>query len=95
MPELGSLGSVRGALSDERPYRECENSRFARKRARSERIFAIGQLLIAQNGPNFRENWLDQFGLRVFTQSGRFLRGVIGTEESIRKMAKTSLKTHS
>jgi hypothetical protein len=23
--ELGSLGSVRGALSDERPYRECEN----------------------------------------------------------------------
>ena len=23
MPELGSLGSVRGALSNERPYREC------------------------------------------------------------------------
>jgi len=26
VPELSSLGSVRGALSDERPYRECENS---------------------------------------------------------------------
>ena len=26
MPELGSLGSVRGALRNERPYRECENS---------------------------------------------------------------------
>ena len=25
MPELGSLGSVRGALSNERPYRECES----------------------------------------------------------------------
>ena len=25
MPELGSLGSVRGALSNERPYRECGN----------------------------------------------------------------------
>ena len=24
MPELGSLGSVRGALRNERPYRECE-----------------------------------------------------------------------
>ena len=23
MPELGSLGSVRGAFSNERPYREC------------------------------------------------------------------------
>jgi len=27
VPELGSLGSVRGALRNERPYRECENSR--------------------------------------------------------------------
>ena len=26
MPELGSLGSVRGALRNERPYRECGNS---------------------------------------------------------------------
>jgi hypothetical protein len=26
VPELGSLGSVRGALRNERPYRECENS---------------------------------------------------------------------
>ncbi len=26
MPELGSLGSVRGVLRNERPYRECENS---------------------------------------------------------------------
>ena len=26
MPELGSLGSVRGALRNGRPYRECENS---------------------------------------------------------------------
>ena len=25
MPELGPLGSVRGALSDERPYRELIN----------------------------------------------------------------------
>jgi Reverse transcriptase (RNA-dependent DNA polymerase) len=25
VPELGSLGSVRGALRNERPYRECEN----------------------------------------------------------------------
>ena len=29
MPELGSLGSVRGALSNERPYRECGNSDYA------------------------------------------------------------------
>jgi hypothetical protein len=57
-----------------KPTRLCENSRFVRKRARSERIFAIGRLLIAQNGPNFRENWIDQFGLRVFTQSATFLR---------------------
>ncbi len=26
MPELGPLGSVRGALRNERPYRECEKS---------------------------------------------------------------------
>jgi hypothetical protein len=26
VPELGLLGSVRGALSNERPYRECEKS---------------------------------------------------------------------
>jgi len=25
VPELGSLGSVRGVLRNERPYRECEN----------------------------------------------------------------------
>ena len=74
MPELGSLGSVRGALSDERPYRECENSRFARKRARSERIFAIDRRLIAQNAPNFHENWIDQLGFRVFTRSARLSR---------------------
>jgi hypothetical protein len=39
VPELGLLGSVRGALSNERPYRECENSWLTRKRARSERFF--------------------------------------------------------
>jgi hypothetical protein len=27
VPELGSLGSVRGALRNERPYRECGNSK--------------------------------------------------------------------
>src|ERR1700737_1989962 len=27
VPELGLLGSVRGALSNERPYRECGKSR--------------------------------------------------------------------
>jgi hypothetical protein len=26
VPELGLLGSVRGALSNERPYRECGNT---------------------------------------------------------------------
>ena len=26
MPELGSLGSVRGVLSNEHPYRECVRS---------------------------------------------------------------------
>ena len=31
MPELGSLGSVRGALRNERPYRECEKSPLGRK----------------------------------------------------------------
>jgi len=29
VPELGSLGSVRGALRNERPYRECGNSDYA------------------------------------------------------------------
>jgi hypothetical protein len=28
VPELGSLGSVRGAFSNERPYRECAIPRF-------------------------------------------------------------------
>jgi hypothetical protein len=41
----------------------CENSRFIRKRARSQRIFAIDRRLIAQNGPNFRENSIALFGV--------------------------------
>ena len=46
-----------------------ENSRFARRRARSEPIFAIGCLLIAQNGPKLRENWIARLGIQVYTQS--------------------------
>ena len=49
--------------------RLCENSRFARKRARSERIFATGWLLIAQIGPNLRENWAARLSIPVLTQS--------------------------
>jgi hypothetical protein len=30
MPELGTYGSVRGALSNERPYRDPDLPRFAR-----------------------------------------------------------------
>ena len=52
MPELGLLGSVRGALSNERPYREC-GKLVIHKQARSERFFAITRLPIAQNGPKF------------------------------------------
>ncbi len=51
--------------------RLCGNSRFVRKRARSERIFAIDRPLIAQNGRKFHENWIGQLGVRVFTQSAR------------------------
>jgi DNA invertase Pin-like site-specific DNA recombinase len=35
-------------------YRECENSTFGQKRARSERFSAISELLIAQNRRKFR-----------------------------------------
>jgi hypothetical protein len=49
--------------------RLCENSLFGRKRPHSERIFAIGWLLIAQNGPKLRENWIARLGIPVFTQS--------------------------
>jgi hypothetical protein len=48
--------------------RPCENSRLGRKRARSERIFAIGRLLFAQNGRKYNENRIGQHGVRVFAQ---------------------------
>ena len=54
--------------------RPRENSRFTRKRARSEPIFATGWLLFAQNGRKFQENWIDQKNARVFTRSARFLQ---------------------
>jgi len=45
VPELGLLGSVRGALSNERPYRECENPTKFCNRARGAKFLAICSIL--------------------------------------------------
>ena len=48
MPELGSLGSVRGALRNERPYRECENSATLHVAPKFRGLWARGAKKIAK-----------------------------------------------
>jgi hypothetical protein len=62
--------------------RLCENAWFTHKRARSERFFAIGRLLIVQGGTKFRENLIGQLGVRVFTQSARIMHREVASIES-------------
>ncbi len=54
MPELGSLGSVRGALSNGRPYRERKGPRHSEMPDRKPASLCRGQSDAPREGPMVR-----------------------------------------
>ena len=62
MPELGSLGSVRGALSNRRPYRELPSHLDCRAAVAASLLTTIYHML--KNGTEYQDLGSDHFDRR-------------------------------